>query len=69
METIVVNSQKGGSGKSTVCRILATEASLAGKSVYLIDFDHDGLTLTNWHESREAEEPRRVEHLSAHSPS
>jgi chromosome partitioning protein len=42
MQTIVVNSQKGGSGKSTVCRVLAVEASRAGLSVYLIDFDRDG---------------------------
>ena len=61
MHTIVVNSQKGGSGKSTVCRVLAVEASRAGLSVYLIDFDRDGHPLTNWHQTREAEEPRRVE--------
>jgi chromosome partitioning protein len=61
MQTIVVNSQKGGSGKSTLCRVLSVEASRAGLSVYLIDFDRDGHTLTNWHQTREAEEPRRVE--------
>ena len=43
MQTIVVNSQKGGSGKSTVCRVLAVEASRAGLSVYLIDFDRCAL--------------------------
>lgn len=55
MQTIVVNSQKGGSGKSTLCRVLSVEASRAGLSVYLIDFDRDGHTLTNWHQTREAE--------------
>jgi chromosome partitioning protein len=55
------HNQKGGSGKSTLCRVLFVEASRAGLSVYLIDFDRDGHTLTNWHQTCEAEEPRRVE--------
>ncbi len=61
MQTIVVNSQKGGSGKSTLCRVLSVEASRAGLLVYLIDFDRDGHTLTNWHPTRAVEDPRRVE--------
>lgn len=62
MQTIVVNSQKGGSGKTTLCRILAVEATRSPGSapVYLIDTDEQG-TLAQWHEAREAEEPRRVE--------
>ena len=65
MRTIVVNSQKGGSGKSTLCRVLAVEAGApsrpqGGASVYLIDTDAQG-TLTQWHEAREVDEPRRVE--------
>ena len=60
MFTIVCNSQKGGSGKSALSRVLAVQASRLGKSVYLIDTDTQG-TLTQWHEAREAEEPRRVE--------
>ena len=60
MQTIVVNSQKGGSGKSTLCRVLSVEASRAGSSVYLVDFDRDGHTLTNWHQTREAEERYRA---------
>jgi chromosome partitioning protein len=61
MQTIVINSHKGGSGKSTLCRVLSVEASRTGASVFLIDFDEEGQTLTGWHESRTVEEPRRVE--------
>ena len=62
MHTIVVNSQKGGSGKSTLCRVLAVEATRTRNAapVYLIDLDEQG-TLAQWHEAREADEPRRVE--------
>jgi chromosome partitioning protein len=61
MQTIVVNSQKGGSGKTGLCAHLAVEAERAGDGpVYLIDTDPQG-TLTAWHEARVAETPRRVE--------
>jgi chromosome partitioning protein len=61
MQTIVVNSQKGGSGKTSVCAHLAVEAERAGDGpVYLIDTDPQG-TLSAWHEARAAETPRRVE--------
>ena len=62
MHTIVVNSQKGGSGKTTLCRVLAVEAVRMRNSlpVYLIDLDEQG-TLAQWHEAREADEPRRAE--------
>ena len=61
MQTIVINSQKGGSGKTTLCAHLAVEAERAGNGpVFLIDTDPQG-TLTTWHEKREAEAPQRVE--------
>jgi chromosome partitioning protein len=61
MKTIVINSQKGGSGKTTLCAHLAVQADRAGDGpVYLIDTDPQG-TLSTWHEKRQAEEPRRVE--------
>jgi len=61
MQTIVINSQKGGSGKTTLCAHLATAAERAGDGpVYLIDTDAQG-TLSVWHERREAEIPYRVE--------
>ncbi|WP_288132403.1 ParA family protein [Accumulibacter sp.] len=61
MKTIVVNSQKGGSGKTTLCAHLAVEAERCGDGpVYVIDTDPQG-TLSTWHEHREAETPQRVE--------
>ena len=61
MSTIVINSQKGGSGKSSLCRVLSVEAiKTYPESVYLIDLDPQG-TLKQWHEVRENENPKRVE--------
>lgn len=61
MQTIVINSQKGGSGKTSLCAHLSVEAERAGNGpVYLIDSDPQG-TLTTWHEGREAEAPHRIE--------
>jgi len=61
MKTLVWNSQKGGSGKTSLCAHIAVEAERAGHGpVYLIDTDPQG-TLSTWHESREAETPHRVE--------
>lgn len=61
MQTIIINSQKGGSGKTTLCAHLAVEAERAGDGpVYLIDTDPQG-TLSTWHEHRAADLPRRVE--------
>lgn len=61
MQTIVINSQKGGSGKTTLCAHLSVEAERAGHGpVFLIDTDPQG-TLTTWHEKRQADAPRRVE--------
>ena len=61
MQTIVVNSQKGGSGKTTLCAHLAVQAERSGDGpVYLVDTDPQG-TLSTWHEHRVAEAPQRVE--------
>lgn len=61
MQTIVWNSQKGGSGKTSLCAHVSVEAERAGDGpVYLIDTDPQG-TLSTWHETREAETPHRVE--------
>jgi chromosome partitioning protein len=61
MQTIVINSQKGGSGKTSLCAHLAVEAQRAGDGpIYVIDTDPQG-TLSTWHESRAAETPHRVE--------
>ena len=61
MKTILINSQKGGSGKTTLCAHLAVQAELAGDGpVYLIDTDPQG-TLSTWHEKRQADTPKRVD--------
>lgn len=61
MQTIVINSQKGGSGKTMLCKHLAVEAERAGDGpVFLIDTDPQA-TLTAWHSKREAETPARVD--------
>jgi chromosome partitioning protein len=68
MQTIVINSQKGGSGKTSLCAHLSVEAERAADGpVYLIDTDPQG-TLSTWHESREAEVPHRVEVAHAGLP-
>jgi chromosome partitioning protein len=61
MQTIVWNSQKGGSGKTSLCAHVSVEAERAGDGpVYLIDTDPQA-TLSTWHEARTAETPHRVE--------
>lgn len=61
MQTIVINSQKGGSGKTTLCAHLAVQAERSGDGpVFVIDTDPQG-TLSTWHEKREAEAPQRAE--------
>ena len=53
MDTIVVASQKGGSGKTTAARNLAVAF---GPGAALIDTDPQG-TLTSWWDRRKAETP------------
>ena len=61
MKTIVITSQKGGSGKTTLTAHLAVEAERMGDApVWLIDTDKQG-TLSLWHERREADTPERAE--------
>jgi len=59
MFKIVISSQKGGSGKTALCRILSVEAARLKTLVFLIDTDPQR-TLTEWHEAREVDEPRRA---------
>jgi chromosome partitioning protein len=49
-------SQKGGAGKTTLAAHLAVQAVRAKKKTVLIDTDPQG-TLSQWWESREAENP------------
>ena len=61
MKTIVISSQKGGSGKTTLAAHLAVEAERAGDSpTWLIDTDQQA-TLSHWHDRRERETPQRLE--------
>lgn len=61
MKIIVVTSQKGGSGKTTLCAHLSVEVERAGDGpAWLIDTDKQG-TLSVWHERRAAESPHRAD--------
>lgn len=61
MKTILVTSQKGGSGKTTLAAHLAVEAQRGGEApVWLIDTDKQG-TLSLWHDRREDETPQRAD--------
>lgn len=59
MKTILITSQKGGSGKTMLVAHLAVEAERSGDApVWIIDTDRQA-TLTRWHERRKAETPQR----------
>lgn len=61
MKIIVIASQKGGSGKTTLCAHLAVEAERVGDSpTWLVDTDKQG-TLSLWHERRNADTPQRAD--------
>ena len=61
MQVIVINSQKGGSGKTMLAKHLSVEAERAGDGpVFLIDTDPQG-SLTAWHAKRESESPALAE--------
>jgi chromosome partitioning protein len=61
MKTILVTSQKGGSGKTTLVGLLSVEAERAGDGpAWVVDTDPQG-TLSQWHERRDAEAPQRAE--------
>ena len=58
MKTVVITSQKGGSGKTTVAAHLAVAAAQSGHgSAVLIDTDPQQ-TLATWWKVREAEAPK-----------
>jgi chromosome partitioning protein len=61
LKTIVITSQKGGSGKTTLAAHLAVEAEAKGDGpAWVIDTDKQA-TLSQWHERREDEAPQRLE--------
>jgi chromosome partitioning protein len=55
--TIVIASQKGGAGKTTLCGHLAVEAEMRGNQTALLDTDPQG-GLASWWNVRAAESPR-----------
>jgi chromosome partitioning protein len=59
MKTIVIASQKGGVGKTTIAGHLAVEAHAAGSAVVMIDTDAQG-SLSSWWNVRKDEEPALV---------
>jgi chromosome partitioning protein len=60
MKTIVIQSQKGGSGKTMLAAHLSVEAERSGEAAWVIDTDRQG-TLTHWHERRQAQTPQRLD--------
>jgi chromosome partitioning protein len=56
MNVIAFASRKGGTGKSTLAAHLAVQATMAHRSVLLIDADPQG-SLSLWHEIRAKEQP------------
>ena len=60
MKTIIIASQKGGSGKTMLAAHLAVEAERAGDTAWLIDTDRQA-TLSLWHERRKADTPQRLD--------
>lgn len=59
MKTIVLASQKGGGGKTTLSGHLAVEAERSGRSVVIIDTDPQA-SLSGWYRDRKAETPQMV---------
>lgn len=61
MKTILISSQKGGSGKTTLVEILSVEVERAGDGpAWIVDTDPQG-TLSQWHDRREHDSPQRAE--------
>lgn len=60
MKTIVIASQKGGSGKTMLAAHLAVEAERAGNTAWVIDTDRQA-TLSLWHARRTADTPQRLD--------
>ena len=56
MKAITFVTQKGGSGKSTLCISLAVAAQEAGQSVCILEMDRQA-TVSDWAEHRRAETP------------
>lgn len=60
MKTIVIESQKGGSGKTMLAAHLAVEAERNGETAWVIDTDRQA-TLSLWHDRRQNDTPQRMD--------
>jgi chromosome partitioning protein len=60
MKTIVIESQKGGSGKTMPTARLAVEAERNNDAAWVIDTDRQA-TLSLWHERRSNDTPQRLD--------
>lgn len=60
MKTIVIESQKGGSGKTMLAAHLAVESERSNEPAWVIDTDRQA-TLSLWHERRKNETPQRLD--------
>lgn len=60
MKTIVIQSQKGGSGKTMLTAHLAVEAERGNEAAWVIDTDRQA-TLSLWHERRKNDTPQRLD--------
>jgi chromosome partitioning protein len=60
MRTIVIQSQKGGSGKTMLAAHLSVEAERSNEAAWVIDTDRQA-TLSLWHERRKNETPQRLD--------
>ncbi|WP_316016071.1 ParA family protein [Roseobacter sp. HKCCA0434] len=60
MQTILIATQKGGTGKSTLARNLSVAATQDGRNVLCLDLDPQG-SLRGWWESREADTPAMLD--------
>lgn len=56
MRVISFVSQKGGSGKTTLCFSIGVAAYEVGRKVFMLDLDRQA-SLRDWYADREAEEP------------
>src|SRR3954453_2049563 len=59
MRVVSLVTQKGGSGKTTLCLTLAVAAEQAGVRCLIVDLDPQG-TAEAWYQDREAATPRLV---------
>jgi chromosome partitioning protein len=60
MKTLLISSQKGGSGKTALARNLSAAAAVEGRRVLLIDLDPQR-TSRRWLERRQADEPSMLD--------